>query len=190
MGIFEISIQLIFLLNPLASVPLLALAYKKGLNVRIIAANAVVMAFLIAIIFLIIGQYLFMVFGISINSFRAAGGIVIALLGLEMSIGRFRREEEVSQAKALISIIATPLLTGPATLSYLTITLIDSGIIITLISLFIAFVIVASVFIGFSLIIPKINLEYIEFASKIFGLFILAFGIEMLVQGIRGLIFT
>jgi Multiple antibiotic transporter len=189
MGILETSIQLFFLLNPLASLPLLFLALKKGLNVRSIALRAVIIAFSIALTFIFIGRFLFEIFGITLDSFKAAGGIIIILLGIEMVLYREKKNEDISSARALVSILATPMLTGPATLSFLTIKSFELGLINVLISLLLAFIGVSIVFLIFVLILSKIKMEYIEFISKLFGLFITAFGIEMLFAGVKKLIF-
>jgi len=188
MGLTETSLQLFFLLNPLASIPLLLTAYEKGYNVRVIAINATILALAIAISFVFTGRFLFLVFGISIDSFRAAGGLVIVLLGLEMVLRREEKTSNVTQARALISLIATPFLTGPATLSFLALTALDNGIYFALLALLIAFIFVAAVFLALSWLIPRINTAYIEFVSKIFGLFIIAFGLEMLAEGAKKLL--
>jgi len=188
MSLAETSLQLFFLLNPLASIPLLISAYEKGLNVRSIAMNAIILALAIAVSFIFVGQFLFQIFGISFNSFKAAGGLVIMLLGIEMVLRSEEKTWGITQARALISLIATPFLTGPATLSFLTITALDNGIYYALTALFVAFAFVAGVFLALSWLIPKINVAYIEFVSKIFGLFLIAFGLEMLVNGLKNLI--
>ncbi|HLI46874.1 MAG TPA: MarC family protein [Geobacterales bacterium] len=188
MSLAETSLQLFFLLNPLASIPLLLTAYEQGFNVRNIAINATILALVIAVSFIFIGQFMFLIFGISLNSFRAAGGIVIILLGIEMVLSREEKTSKITQARALISLIATPFLTGPATLSFLALTALDNGIYYALASLLLAFIFVATVFLALSWLIPKINVTYIEFVSKIFGLFLIAFGIEMLVEGIKNLL--
>ncbi|MFP3189887.1 MAG: MarC family protein [Thermoproteota archaeon] len=188
MAILDTSIQLFFLLNPLASIPILFLAYQRGYNVRSIAIRATIIAFIIAFSFVFIGQLLFGIFGISLNSFRVAGGIVIIILGIDMTMMRSESISSATEAKALISVLATPILTGPATLSYLTIKVAEIGIIQTLTSLIIAFVAVAIVLLALVWLIPIIKLEYIEFVSRLFGLFIIAFGVELFVEGAKGLV--
>jgi multiple antibiotic resistance protein len=187
MEILYTSIQIFFLLNPLASIPLLVLAYQRGLNVRIIAIKAVILAFLIAFVFIFVGRFLFEIFGVSLDSFRTAGGLIIVLLGIEMVLMREERTRDISSAKALISIMATPMLTGPATLSFLTVKYFELGWLDTLLSLLLAFIGVALVFLSFVWFLPKIKIEYIEFVGRLFGLFITAFGIEMLFLGVKNL---
>jgi len=106
-----------------------------------------------------------------------------------MVLYREKKNEDISSARALVSILATPMLTGPATLSFLTIKSFELGLINVLISLLLAFIGVSIVFLIFVLILSKIKMEYIEFISKLFGLFITAFGIEMLFAGVKKLIF-
>ena len=187
MEILYTSIQIFFLLNPLASIPLLVLAYQRGLNVRIIAIKSVILAFLIAFVFIFVGRFLFDIFGVSLDSFRTAGGLIIVLLGIEMVLMREERTRDISSAKALISIMATPMLTGPATLSFLTVKYFELGLLDTLLSLLLAFIGVALVLLSFVWFLPKIKVEYIEFVSRLFGLFITAFGIEMLFLGAKKL---
>lgn len=187
MPILDTSIQLFFLLNPLASIPILFLAYQRGYNVRSIAIRATVIAFIIALSFIFVGQLLFSVFGISLNSFRVAGGIVIIILGLDMTMARSESITTATEAKALISVLATPLLTGPATLSYLTIKVAEIGILQTVISLIVAFIAVAIVFLALVTLIPRIKIEYIEFVSRLFGLFLIAFGVELFAEGAKAL---
>src|SRR3990167_7390143 len=76
---YALIIQLFVLLNPLSSFPFLMAAYRKKMDVKRIAAFSVMTAFVIAIIIIFIGPYLFDFFGITLNSFRVAGGIVLLL---------------------------------------------------------------------------------------------------------------
>ena len=118
-------LKIFFLLNPLSSVPILFLAYKKKMNDKQVALYATLLAFIVAVVFLFLGPLLFGIFGIGIDSFRAAGGLVTLLLG--MSMIKDKTVEEISEEKTLSSLIATPLLTGPATLSYLILSNADLG---------------------------------------------------------------
>ncbi|MCX8167049.1 MAG: hypothetical protein N3E37_04310 [Candidatus Micrarchaeota archaeon] len=183
----SLSLTLLFLLNPLASVPLLIQAYQNKYNVKIIAMQAVALAFVVALCFLFLGPILFQIYNVDINSFRAGGGILVILLGISMA-RQTQRELEKGGSDTLISIIATPLLTGPATLSYLIVTTAEKGIVVGLINLIIAFILVALIFFSFALLIPKINMRYVSFISRLLGLFVLALGVQMTVKGIISLI--
>ena len=80
---FALIAQIFVLVNPLSSFPVLLSAYKSKMNVKRIAITAVLIAFVIAMIIAFVGPFLFDFFGITADSFRIAGGIVLLLLGLE-----------------------------------------------------------------------------------------------------------
>jgi len=191
MGLFEfLSFVLIFqifiLLNPLDSFPLLISAHKKKMNVRAIAYKSVIIAFILALVIVFIGPFLFNLFGISLDSFRVAGGIILFLLGLSM-VQSEEDYSEVGSVDGMISLIATPLLTGPAVISFITIKTYEIGKIAILTNLFFAFLIVAVLFILLSYSVDKINEKIINILSKVLGLFLTAVAIEMIVKGVLGL---
>ena len=84
--------------------------------------------------------------------------------------------------------MATPLLTGPATISFITIKAYEVGKITTLINLLITFGVIAIIFIIFAFFIPKINAKAVNLTSKVLGLFLTAVAIEMIATGIYGII--
>jgi multiple antibiotic resistance protein len=180
-------IQLFVLINPLSSFPVLLAAYKNKLNIKRIAISAVILAFIVAIVIAIIGPYLFSLFKITIDSFRVAGGVILFLLGLDNIRGKKDDKGNVKESDALTSIIATPLLTGPATISFITIKSYEIGIVPILSNILITFILVGIVFILFSLSVSKINKKVIDITSRILGLFLTAVAIEMIATGIQGL---
>ena len=111
---YVLIVQLFVLLNPLSSFPFLMAAYRKKLDVKSIAVFSVLTAFVIALLITFIGPYLFEFFGITLNSFRVAGGIVLLLLGLGTIRPKEKEIVNVEGVHSLISIIATPMLTGAA----------------------------------------------------------------------------
>ena len=188
MGVFDLAliIQLFILINPLSSFPVLLAAHKNKINVRKVAVNAVFIAFIIAIIVLIIGPYLFSLFRITVDSFRIAGGIVLLLLGIDKVRPKENDRKDVKEADALTSIIATPLLTGPAIISFIILQAIDIGKIPLFFNLLFAFIAVGIVFVMFAFTISRINAKIIDITSRVFGLFLTAVAIQMIAKGIMG----
>lgn len=191
---FALIIQIFALLNPLASFPFLISAYGKRMNVKSIAVKAVLVAFLIAVVITLIGPFLFQVFGITLDSFRIAGGVVLLLLGIDMVWPKreeykiIKGDHKTSRVHGLITIIATPLLTGPATISFITIKAFEMGKINVLVNLCLAFLLVGILFILFSLMIKRINAIVVDIISRVMGLFLTAVAIEMMAKGIEGII--
>ena len=188
----EISIPLILqifvLLNPLASFPFLLSALEKKLNVKKIAFRAVITAFIIAVVINFIGLYLFDIFGITLNSFRIAGGIVLLLLGIEMVKSYEENHNNFHGMNSFIAIIATPLLTGPATISFITIKSAEIGIMPVFFNLCISFLLVGIVFMFFSFSVNRTNTRVVGIISRVLGLFLCAISIEMVSSGIEGTI--
>lgn len=180
-------LQLFVLLNPLSSAPFLIKLQKRGIDVRGVASRAVLTAFLVALAITIAGKWLFELFGITQNSFRVAGGIVIMLLGIET----IRGDEDAQSGGGLdnyIAILATPILTGPATMSYITLKTFEEGILKVIANLIIAFIGVAAVMYVMTVMISRVNARLIGVISRILGLFLTAMAVEMMAKGLDGLI--
>jgi multiple antibiotic resistance protein len=183
---FALIIQIFVLLNPLSSFPLLMSAYRQKMDVKKIAFVSVITAFVIAVIIALVGPSLFNLFGISLDSFRIAGGIVLLLLGLDTIKPKNTEQKKVSGVDSLVSIIATPLLTGPATISFITIKAYEIGQATLLFNLLMAFLLVGIVFVLFAYSVPKVNI--VDISSRVLGLFLTAVAIEMIAKGTLALI--
>ena len=181
-------LQLFVLINPLYSLPYLMAAQRHNINVRRVAVSAVITAFIIAVIIALFGPFMFSLFGITLNSLRIAGGIVILLLGLETIRSGVESKSNVNHIDTMIAIIASPMLTGPATISFVTIKTYEIGRASMLVNLFAAFILVAVVFIAFSFVIERINQRLISITARVLGLFLTAVAIEMMARGVQAYI--
>ena len=183
-------LQFFVLVNPMSSFSVLISAYKQKMDVKQVAFKAVITAFLIAVCMVFVGPILFQFFGITADSFRIAGGIVLFLLGIDTIRPKKSNSKDFGEVEALVAIIATPLLTGPATISFITLKTFELGAMPVLLNLSIAFVGVGLVFITFSMFVNKLNLKLVGIASRILGLFLTAVAIEMIAKGINALFFA
>ena len=181
-------IQIFVLLNPLSSFPILMSAHAKKMDVKKIAFGSVMTAFVVAIVIALIGPLLFNLFGVSIDSFRIAGGVVLLLLGLSTIRPPENEHKHTSGFESTISIIATPMLTGPATISFIAIKTAEVGLTHLLLNIITAFILVGILFIAFAYMVDKINPNLIDITSRVLGLFLTAVAIEMMANGIGGLI--
>ncbi len=90
-----------------------------------IAKRSVTVAFLLAIIFALAGELILRVFGVTVDSLRVAGGVLLFIIALNMVHAKISREsvteEEIKDASTREDIavfpIATPLLTGPGAIT-------------------------------------------------------------------------
>jgi len=181
--------QMFALLNPLSSFPVLMATYKKKLDVRGIAIKASIVAYLVAMFCLFLGPQFFSLYGVSIDAFRLAGGVILFLLGIETVRPKPVRED-IGEVDSLIAIIATPLLTGPAVISFLTIKAMEAGAVPLVPDVTISFLIVGAIFYIFSVMPAPVKKKAGEIVSKIMGLFLTAIAVEMMAKGMSALLFA
>jgi len=122
----KIFISLFAILDPIGVIPIMILftagmSAPKRSRVSRLASLAVCAILLVA---LLIGKPLLSFFGISINSFRVAGGILLMLIAIKMLLGNMNltgpsiedSNNEAISANAIVP-LSTPLLAGPGSIS-------------------------------------------------------------------------
>jgi len=98
---------------------IISLREKVG---HIQSEKASIIAAVLMIVFLFIGEQILNLIGINVNEFAVAGSLILFFLALEMILGvTLFKEEEGSNSPKLASVfpIAFPLLAGPGTLTTL-----------------------------------------------------------------------
>jgi len=185
---FALILQMFALLNPLSSFPFLIAAYRQKMNVRKIAVYSVITASVIAFSITFVGPVLFRLFGITLDSFRIAGGVVLLLLGLSMIHPKEEDPKKLENVDSLTTIIAIPMLTGPAIMSFITIKAYELGKAQVLFNLIYAFALVALVFLAFAALVSRINPKIVSITSRVIGLFLTAVGIEMISRGFANIL--
>ena len=113
------------LLNPLGTVPVF-MTMTANLNAeqkKKTARKALTVAFITLVGFAFSGQLLFEFFGISVNAFRVAGGIIFFLMGQDMLQARLSTikiaQEDVKEYVTDISItpLGIPMICGPGAIT-------------------------------------------------------------------------
>lgn len=161
---------------------------------RITAATV----FLVLIVSLIVGQWLFKVFGINLNVLRIAGGLIVFVIGWKMisvedSLADSERKwTDRNLGNIAIVPMAIPLISGPGAISVVIsqaqnftqfTAYLGSFIAIGLLSLIILLLLSASEWIS-----GHIGKDGISALERIFGFIVLAIAIQMLSHGIFGVI--
>ncbi|CAM3869031.1 YchE family NAAT transporter [Rheinheimera salexigens] len=123
----KIFIGIFAVMNPLGALPLyLSLTQNDTKHDRkVTAASAAKAATIILLITLFFGEVILSFFGISVNSFRVGGGILILLMAISMLYGQSSdakntNEErvEATQRKSIATVpLAMPMLAGPGAIS-------------------------------------------------------------------------
>ena len=127
--------SLFTLANPLGTMPVF-LTMTQGMSEqqrRFIVKRATITAFIILIVFVFAGQFIFMFFGISTNGFRIAGGVIIFKIGYDMLQARYTHvklnDSEIKTYADDISItpLGIPMLCGPGAIANAIVLMSDAG---------------------------------------------------------------
>jgi len=120
-SLLQAVIALIAIANPLAAVPafLALVPARDPLAVRRAATRVALAVFAILLGAVLGGTLVLEMFGISFAAFRAGGGLVVMLTGLDMLRGESGEASEEPPAGAAVHLIvpvAMPLIAGPGTI--------------------------------------------------------------------------
>jgi len=164
-----------------------ATAGMSPLEKRRTAMLAVIVALAISLVCLIFGAGILKLFNTNINDFKIAGGIILGVLGVQMSLGQVGSERVMGtqrSAKAIASLIATPLLTGPAAITAIIITVHDYGRILTAVAILVVLIITLIIFLQAPHITRFTGETAMQVASTLMGLITLSWGIMFVKQGL------
>ncbi|MEI8364184.1 MAG: MarC family protein [archaeon] len=150
---------------------------------------AIIIASLILIIFVILGESFLELIHININVFRIAGGIMVSLLGLNIIgiVNRQASQYKLNDDVSIATVIASPLIAGPAAITTTIISVVDYGKIVTLISILTVIIIVLILFlisIRFSKIFDN-SIILFKISSIILGLITFSNGIKFIMIGLH-----
>lgn len=114
--ILSVSMILFAIIDILGSIPVvISLRNKVG---HIQSEKASIVALVLMILFLFLGEEMLKVIGLDVSSFAIAGSIVIFIIAMEMILGINFFREEVPESVSIVP-IAFPLIAGSGTLTTL-----------------------------------------------------------------------
>lgn len=195
----KIFISLFAILDPIGIIPIIVLFTAEMTSVRraYVGRLASLTVCAILLVALLIGQPLLAFFGISINSFRVAGGILLLLMAIRMLLGSFyesKKEEgmdsEAVSANAIVP-LSTPLLAGPGSISAVIVEAhkahgiqhyLVMGLEIVLLS-----VTVWLTFLVAPWVAERLGRIGINVFTRLMGLILAAISVEFIANGMRGL---
>lgn len=186
MGFFAI-------MNPIANTPIFLglIEGKTPQQARRIARTATGMAFCIVFVFVLLGQSIFTLFGMSIPAFKITGGILIFYVGFEMLMSKKSKVHgalEDKEENIAVCPLAIPILAGPGTLvtamNYaMHSSAIELGIILGVFAVMCGFTYLAFFFSQH--IMDKVGANLIAVIGKIMGLILAVIGMGMISSGIK-----
>ncbi|MBK0402125.1 MarC family protein [Adhaeribacter sp. BT258] len=116
-GITSVSLILFAVIDILGSIPvIISLRQREGV---IHSEKATIVAGMIMIVFLFVGESILALFGIDFQSFALAGALIIFLIGMEMVLGIHLFQSHPEAKTGSIVPLAFPLITGAGTMTTL-----------------------------------------------------------------------
>ena len=182
---FLLSFIPIFVAMDALGVLPLFISFTEHLNKRErrrILVQSLITAFLIGIVFLFLGKWIFMVLGILVSDFKIAGGLVLLVIALR-DILQYEKGYKLSSETMGAVPIGTPLITGPAVLTTIIMMLDSYGLVLTVSSFIINLLIVWIVFFYSSSISKILGKAGSKAFSKIAHLLLAAIAVMMIRKG-------
>lgn len=183
------------IMNPISNMPIF-LTLTDGADKETkqrINLKAVIVAFIIVTTFVLLGNYIFELFGITIPAFKITGGILIFFVGFEMLQSKksnIKRLKTVNYDENIaISPLAIPILAGPGTIVTATNFVANTSSYMSIAVIIVVFALMCLLnYIAFSLsdvIAKKIGDNVISVIGKLMGLIIAIIGTSMIISGLK-----
>ncbi|WP_288983922.1 MarC family protein [uncultured Flavobacterium sp.] len=182
--IFTISMILFAVIDIVGSIPIIVdLRSKMG---HIQSEKATIVAAVIMIAFLFVGEEILKLIGIDANSFAVAGSFVLFFLALEMILG-IRLYKEDNPSTASIVPIAFPLIAGAGTMTTILSLRAAYDKINIIIAIAINVIVVYGVLKSSGKIERLLGNNGLGVIRKIFGVILLAIAVKLFAANVKGL---
>ena len=181
---FSATIVLFAVLDILGSIPIVMAMRDRGTVIK--PFQTALVAFIILLTFMFLGEAVLGFFGVDINSFAVAGAFVLFILGLEMVLGKdIIRNDNMSSAS--IVPLAFPLLAGPGSFTTLLSLRAEFDTLSVVAALIINTIIVYVVLSSVDFINKLIGANGIYVLKKFFGIILLAIAVRLFASNLSSL---
>jgi multiple antibiotic resistance protein len=185
--ILTATMVLFAVIDIIGSIPIIITLRDKAGHIN--SGKASIIAAILMIVFLFLGESILKLIGINVNEFAVAGALILFFIALEMILGitLFKDEEHTSPDLASIFPLAFPLLAGPGSLTTL-LSLraeykIENIIIAILINIIVIFIVLKT-----SARIQRfLGKNGIAVIQKVFGVILLAIAVKLFTSNIQEL---
>ena len=193
--------SIIIIVNPLGAT-LIYVSFTTDMNQTFrdtIAKDSCRFALIILLIVAVLGTWILQLFGITLEAFRIAGGILLFGIGMEMVYAKTSRTKLTATEKyesrdmeeVAVMPLAIPMIAGPGAITT-TIVLMNEAIAITPVAIGIVFAsIVISIAITYLMmrnsdyIMKKIGQREYRAINRLLGMLLIAIAVQFVINGIR-----
>ena len=164
-----------------------------------IAIKSTVIAFFILIAFAYIGRYLLEALGVTLDSLKIAGGVILMFIAIDILFEKrkIRREKKVEEAldeknydEIVVFPIAIPFIAGPATLATI-ILLVGNNAnfpeshVLVIIALIAALIVSLILMIGGSYIVKFLPKQFLHTTARVMAFILAALATQFIIDGIK-----
>jgi multiple antibiotic resistance protein len=182
--IITIGMVLFAVIDIVGTIPIIVdLRQKHG---HIESEKASVVAGIIMIVFLFVGEEFLNLIGIDVNSFAVAGSFVLFFLALEMILGIRIYKDEVASSASIVP-IAFPLIAGAGTMTTLLSLRAQYHTVNILVAIVLNIFLVYAVLKSSSKIEKLLGKNGLGVIRKTFGVVLLAIAVKLFASNVKGL---
>ena len=189
-NIIQLIVLFLVIFDPIASLTVYVSSTKSCTSheQHKIAINAVLVAGVVSLVVLLLGQTLLNLFSTTIDDFKIAGGIILILLGINMVMGKSIVDDssiKENSAPAIAAIIGSPILAGPASITTIIISVNEYGQLETAIAIAIVLIITGTIFWFGASIHKQLGETFEKVMSAILGLVTISWGVKFIREVIQ-----
>jgi len=186
----SVVVTFFVIMDPLGTVPIfIGLAGKEKIKKQQqLALQAVLISFLVIIIFALFGNQILGFLDISLPSLQASGGLLLLLVALELLTGKDAEPAKTGDVSVALVPLGTPLLAGPGAIAATIIFVRQSQSVADFLTILLGLVVVHIIlylFLRFAIPVMRIvGRGGITVATKLAGLLLAAIAVQMIVGAI------
>lgn len=166
------------------SVPIIIDLRKKAGHIQ--SGKATLVAAIIMIAFLFVGEEILKLIGIDVNSFAVAGSFVLFFLAIEMILGITLYRDEAPEAASIVP-LAFPLIAGAGTMTSLLSLRAEFDVVNIIVAIVVNCIFVYGVLKASSRIERVLGQNGLSVIRKVFGVILLAISVKLFATNINGL---
>ncbi len=190
-GIIDVFIPIFVAIDAFALMPLfLSLTSELSNSERARVVNqSIITSFLVCLVFVSTGEFVFRLIGVRVDDFKIAGGLVLLIIAILEIVNPGTMKEKVFDRSAIgVVPIAVPMIVGPALLTTLIVLLEHYGIRMTLTGLILNLIVLWIFLRKVSMIHHLIGKTGIQAISKLMAILLASIAVMMIRIGIINLI--
>lgn len=185
MDTFKAGMVLFAVIDIFGTIPIIIDLKQKTGNINPFFTSVV--AFLILVSFLILGESILMILGVDVQSFAVAGSFILFAMSLEMILGVKIFRDEASGKTASIVPLAFPLIAGAGSMTTIVSLRAEFAAINIILAIIINMVIVYVVLILTKQIERVLGVGGLAILKKVFGIILLAIAVKLFTSNAKQL---